>query len=75
VIADEIRTVFGDDYALAKAVVGEPRHSRSDVRIGVSGWNDFEQPQVSRRVEEMRAQPVLPKIVAASFCQRVNRNA
>ena len=43
--------------------------------IGLGGRDDLEQPQVARRIEEMRAEPVAPEIVATALGQRGDRNA
>ena len=40
---------------------------------GVGGRDHFEQVQVARRVEEVRAEPVLPEVVAAAFGERRDR--
>ena len=58
VVGDEVRRVLRDDDALAEAVVGELGDGVDDRRIGVRRRNDLEQPQVARRVEEVRAEPV-----------------
>ena len=47
--------VLRDDDALAEPMIGEPRHAVDDGGIGVRRRDDFEQPQVARRVEEVRA--------------------
>jgi hypothetical protein len=47
--------------------IGEMRDALDDGGIRVLGWDDFQQVQVSRRVEEMRAQPMSPEILAAAF--------
>jgi len=38
--------------------------------VGGCGGNDLEKPEIARRVEEMRAQPMPSKIVAAAFRER-----
>ena len=43
------------------------------LRLG--GRNDFEQAQVARRVEEMRAEPMAAEVVAATLRQSRDRNA
>ena len=75
VVADEVRRVLRDDDALAEQVIAETRDGRDDRRIGFRGRDDLEQPQVARRVEEVRAEPVAAEVVGAAFGQRRDRNA
>ena len=67
VIADEVRRVLRDDDALAQVVIGERADLLDDGGIGVSRRDDLEQPEVARRVEEVRAEPVLAEVVAAAL--------
>ena len=69
-VADEVRRVLRDHDAFAEAEVGKPCHRVDDRRLRVRSGDDFEEPQVSRRVEEMRAQPVPPEVVASAFGER-----
>ena len=57
-VRDEVRRVFRDDDALAEAVIGEPRDSLDDRPLRIGRRNHFEQAQISRRVEEVGAEPV-----------------
>ena len=74
VIADEVRRVLGNHDAFAQTMVGKMRHCVHDLRQGLRRRNHFEQMQISRRVEEVRAEPVLSEVVAAPFGERRNRN-
>src|SRR4029077_8441738 len=74
-VGDEIRSVLRDDDALAEAVIGEIGHLVNDCRIGVGGANDLEEPKVSRRVEEVRAEPVLAEVRAAPLREGGNGDA
>ena len=49
--------------------------SSMTARLGFRRRDDLEQMQIARRVEEVRAQPVAPEVVAAPFRDRVHRNA
>ena len=75
VIGDEVRRVLRDDDTLAESMIGKPRHALDDRAIGLGSRNDLEQMQVARRVEEMRAEPVTPEVVAASLGEGADRDA
>ena len=75
VVADEVRRVLRDHDALPEPAIGEVNDRLHDCRQRVRPWNDFEQLQVARRIEEMRAEPVTTEILAPSFGQRRDRNA
>ena len=73
-IADEIRRVLGNHDAFAQTMVRKMRHCVHDLRQRLRRRNHFEQTQISRRVEEVCAQPVLSEVVTAPFGERRNRN-
>src|SRR5439155_21880729 len=75
VIRDEVRRVLRDDDALAETMVGEMRHAIDDGAIGVGRGNQLEQAQVSRRIEEVRAEKIAPEVVAAAFGELRDREA
>ena len=75
VVGDEVRPVLRDDDALAETVIREVRHALDDRRIGLRRRDDLEEPQIPRRVEEVRAEPVPPEVVAPAFRQRRDRDA
>ncbi len=75
VIGDEIRRVFRDDDALPEAMVRDVADRSNNRRVGVRSRDDFEQPQVSRRIEEMRAEGVRLEIRRAAVDDSSNRNA
>ena len=57
-VADEVWRVLGDDHALAEGTIGERDDRVQHRAIGLGRRDHFEQVQVARRVEEMRAEPV-----------------
>ena len=74
-VRDEIRRVLRDHDAFSETAIGEVRHALDDRRIGVRRRDDFEQVEIPRRIEEVRAEPVTPEIVGASGGQDADRNA
>ena len=75
VIGDEVRRVFRDHDAFAEPAIREPRHELDGRGIGVGRWNQLEEMQVARRIEEVCAEKVAPKVVASPFGERRDRNA
>jgi hypothetical protein len=65
VVGDKAGHVLRDDDAFAEAVVRERRDSGRYRGIRVRSRDEFEESQVARRIEEMRAEPVPSKIPAA----------
>ncbi len=67
-VGDEVRRVFGVARLLCR---GARRRSASTASIACAisfrGGNDFEQAHVTRRIEEVRAEPVAAKIFGKSF--------
>ena len=74
-LAMKFGRVLRDDDALAEPPVGELGDAADDRRIGVGGRDDLEQVQVARRIEEVRAEPVLPERVGPAFGDARERNA
>ncbi len=74
VVADEAWRVLGDDDAFAERAIGEggDRVQHGAVRVGRR--DHFEQVQISRRVEEVRAEPVTTEVVAAALGDGGDRN-
>src|SRR6266545_3200469 len=62
VIADEVGRIFRNHYALAKMPIGEFGDHRQDRRIRVRCRDDLEQPQIARRVEEVRPEPLAAEL-------------
>jgi hypothetical protein len=54
--------------------IGERAHGLDNGGVGVGGGNDLEKVQISRRVEEVRAEPVPAEIVASSFGEQPDRD-
>ena len=66
-VGDEIRRVFGNDDALAKLAIAEISE-RVELRRGrCRPGNNFDQFQIARRIEEMRAGPVLLPFLGQAF--------
>src|SRR5271169_10214 len=66
-IGDKVGRVLRVYHALAEveiAEVGDGLHRR---QVGVGGRDDFEQPHVTRRIEEVRAKPRTAKVVGEAF--------
>ena len=74
VVGDEVRRVLRDDDALAEREIREAGDARDDRRVRVGRRNHFEQSQIPRRVEEVRADPVPPEIVAPALAERGDGN-
>ena len=75
VVADEVGRVLGDDDALAEMMVGEIANGLDDCRVGLRRRDQLEQPQVARRVEEMRAEPMTSEIFTAAFRKQCDGDA
>src|SRR5690606_21413660 len=57
-IGDEVRAVFGDDDAFAQSLVQKSMNRARDFRCGPLRADEFDQMQVARRIEEVRAEKV-----------------
>jgi hypothetical protein len=75
VVADEVRRVLRDDYALAQVQIGKRGHAVEHRRVGLGRRDQLEQTQVARRIEEVRSEPVAPEVVAATLGEHADRNA
>src|SRR5262249_864837 len=64
-IGDEVGRVFGIDNALAQNTVAEPRDEAGDLSGGLRSAYQFQQMEVSRRVEEMRTEKPLPEALTS----------
>ena len=73
-VTDEVRRVLRDDHAFAEMPIGKRANGVDDGGIGFRRWNHLQEPEVARRIEEVRAQPVPAEIVAAALCQHRDRN-
>ncbi len=74
-VADEVRRVLAGHNALPQPVLPEVADELHHLRQGVVGGDDFQQFQVTRRVEEVRAQEVLAEALRAPFGDGVDRDA
>ena len=66
-VADEIRSILGDDDALAELVVAEFGERFDHLGARRRSRNNFDEFQIARRIEEMRARPVLLPFLGHSF--------
>src|ERR1044071_4007484 len=66
-VADEVRRIFAQNNALAQAICPKPRNILKYVFICVSGWNHFQQLQVTRRIEEVCSQEMLLKFLRTTL--------
>ena len=66
-VGDEVGRVFGAHDALAEVEIAEAGDRFHRGGVGVGGGNDFEQPHVARRVEEVRAEPRAAEVVGEAF--------
>jgi hypothetical protein len=74
VVGNEVRRVSRKDDTLAEPPVGATANQVDHLRQGIRDWDDLQQVQVARRVEEMRAQPALPEPEGPSLRNRAHRN-
>ena len=74
-IGDEIGRVFGDDHAFAKAAVAKIGEGFQDFGGGFRPGDQFDEFQIARRIEEMRAGPVLLKFFAHAFGDEMHGQA
>ena len=66
-IADEIRSILGDDDALAELVVAKFGERFDHFGARRRPRNNFDEFQIARRIEEMRARPVLLPFLGHPF--------
>src|SRR6185369_5886031 len=74
-IRDEVWTILRRHDALAESLIEKPVNEARDLRLGPFGANDFDEVQVTRRIEEVNAEEVLFEVVGTAFGEQVNRNA
>ena len=61
-VADEAGYVMGEDAALAQRLAAETLQCCCHGGIGLLGWDQFEEPEVAGRIEEVRAQEPWPQV-------------
>ncbi len=66
-VGNKIRCVLAQDHGLTQAAFPEFHHELGQFRIGLGGWDDFQQFQVAGRVEEMGSQEVGFEFIRAAF--------
>ena len=69
-IGNEVRCVLCTHCAFAQYNLGKLFEARQRLQIGFTRRNDFQQPHVTWRIEEVRSEPMFAKVVAAVFCKR-----
>ena len=74
-IGDEVRRVLGVHHALAEVQIAEVRDGLHRRGIGVGSGNQFQQPHVARRVEEVRAEPAAAEVVGEALDDFGDRQA
>ncbi len=74
-IRDEIRRIVGADDLFAEDTVGKGRESCKKSRVGFAGWDDLDEPHVTRRIEKMRPEESFPCFGREYFGDRRNRQA
>jgi hypothetical protein len=74
-VGDEVRRIFRDHYAFAQATVAEFREGLDDFRRGLRPGNQLDQFHIARRVEKVRAGPVLLKLFAHASGNQMNRQS
>ncbi len=74
-VADEIRHVVRDDDAFAQMHAPEMRHPRQHLRVGVVCRDEFEEFEVARRVEKVRADKALLETIRPPLGDLVDGNA
>src|SRR5215211_7578521 len=74
-VPDEVRRVLRDDAALAQNPLPEVAHEPDDLGVGLSGWDDLQELQVARRVEEVRTEKASPEALTTALGYLVQRYA
>src|SRR5262249_33127211 len=74
-VGDETGRVFRVNDALAQRPVAEIGDEVRDLGVSFRRGDDFEQMQIARRVEEVRAQKPAAEVVGTPFGEAVERNA
>ncbi len=74
-VTNKIRRVLAWDDALAQMAVAEIRDRSEDVRARILTRNQFDQMQITRRIEEVRAEEMLPKFGRVPFGNLCQWNA
>ncbi len=66
-VGDEVGSVLGAHHAFAQAAIAEIAERVENFRRSGRAGNQFDQLHVTRRVEEMRAGPMVLKLVGKAF--------
>ena len=65
-VGDEVGCVLGDHHSFAQPKIGKARDGCEHLCERVRTRNEFEQMQVSGRIEKMRPQPVAAELFGES---------
>ena len=63
------------NYLFAEDAFPVPGEKIQDFRLGLGAWNDFEQRQVTWRIEEVGSAKMLLKIFGSARAQLPDRNS
>ena len=74
-VGDEVRRVLAGHHAFAQMAVAELADEREDLGPRVRAGNHFDQMQIARRIEEVRAEEVLAELVGIAFGDLRQRDA
>ncbi len=74
-VGDEIRRVASADDLFAEVLIEETGKRRHRRRIGIRAGNDFHQAHVTRRIEEVRAEPAAAQFRGQHAGNRGDGNA
>ena len=73
-IRNKVRPILRDNNSLAESFIEKAKHRTGDFRLGPFGPNQLDQMHVSRRIEEVHAEEVRPKIFRPSFSELAQRD-
>ena len=71
-VGDEMQSILGDDDSLAKLVIAEMGERLDHVGLRGGTGNNFDELQVARRIEEVRACPVVLPLCRQAFGDAVH---
>ena len=62
-VGDEVGRVAREDHFFAEVQVRKAGDGLDGVPVGFRGRDDFDQPHIARRIEEMRPEPPAPQVI------------
>ena len=66
---------FAGTTPLPSRLIEKAVEETGDFGLGPFGANDFDEMQITRRIEKVNAEEMLLEIVGTAFGEQVNRNA